>query len=717
MEHKKTQTSKNFFFNRVLVFKALSFFKRFFDLRSLAFRLYGGLVLFVLFILLSSFLSGRSVFRFVDQQKTLMTQNIPELMLIHSIVRQSERLINQAPRLQAAGTEEQIQQVKNHIVEDKNTLQSLLRDFKKLRVFKNSSQVADLVQQITKNLSAIEFSVLKKNQLTQKLQALSLKASQEARKIYTLLVTEIDNKTFDLAVKSRVISLSFKELKPLKLKEILLYQQLLNFQSQVNMAVHLLQQGVGLKDPDLMEPLRERFLAAMESCEKALRTFPPSYTELKTGVQQLKQSGFARSHGIFALKQQIFKLENTQAQYLKNNKMISQNLLNTVEEISRGTQQSNQKSLALFENSSKTNQRFFIVINLISVLGAMALAGFFINPLIRRLTYLSKRMRGMSKGDLKSPVQVQGKDEITDMAQALEVFRKHAFEVSRLNLVEKLAQEVQSKNRALQKTIKDLHSTRDKLVIQEKLASLGQLTSGIAHEIKNPLNFINNFSKLSKSLTQDLSEELKKTGTSLKPETLDFVQSLIQDLSSNLQKIAEHGGRVNDIITGMLQHSRGGSTQKEDVDINKYMDTYSGLAFHSKRSLDSHFNVVFKKDYDPSLGCIKAVPQDISRVILNIIANACDAVQTHSSQKPPCIYLKTVRGKDKIKISIKDTGPGIPSEIKDKIFNPFFTTKPTGQGTGLGLSLVHDMVTKYEGSLSVNSKEGEFSEFVITLPA
>jgi signal transduction histidine kinase len=264
----------------------------------------------------------------------------------------------------------------------------------------------------------------------------------------------------------------------------------------------------------------------------------------------------------------------------------------------------------------------------------------------------------------------------------------------------------------------ELKSTQSQLIQSEKMASLGELTAGIAHEIQNPLNFVNNFSELSSELIVEIDEERAKN-----PESRDenLVSEVLSDIKQNLQKINHHGKRAADIVKGMLQHSRTNSGQKEPTDINALADEYLRLAYHGLRAKDKSFNADFKTDFDPALPKINVIPQDIGRVLLNLINNAFYAV----SEKPrlqatsykPQVIVSTKKVNTKIEIRVTDNGSGIPSSIKDKIFQPFFTTKPTGQGTGLGLSLSYDIVKAHGGELKVETKEGEGTEFIIQLPA
>jgi signal transduction histidine kinase len=276
---------------------------------------------------------------------------------------------------------------------------------------------------------------------------------------------------------------------------------------------------------------------------------------------------------------------------------------------------------------------------------------------------------------------------------------------------------LQQQKNELNQALTDLRQTQSQLIQSEKMASLGELTAGIAHEIQNPLNFVNNFSEVSNELIDEMKSELA-TGN-WQPAT-----EIADEVKQNLEKILHHGKRADGIVKGMLQHSRTGSGNKELTDINALCDEYLRLSYHGLRAKDKSFNAKFESDFDPNFPKINVVPQDIGRVILNLINNAFYVVsqkQKAEIGKPdstyePIVTVSTKRNGDKVLISVKDNGNGIPESIKEKIFQPFFTTKPTGQGTGLGLSLSYDIVKAHGGELSVETKEREGSEFIIQLP-
>ena len=270
-----------------------------------------------------------------------------------------------------------------------------------------------------------------------------------------------------------------------------------------------------------------------------------------------------------------------------------------------------------------------------------------------------------------------------------------------------LEDRVVSRTTDLKKSLEELRETQTQLIHSEKMASLGELTAGIAHEIQNPLNFVNNFSELNSELIADLKNELEVGNKS-------EVLSLAENIDENEKKIIFHGKRADAIVKGMLQHSRSTSGLKESTNINAIADEYLRLSYHGIRAKDSSFNATIKTDFDEAIGNISAVPQDIGRVLLNLYNNAFYAVSEKKkllqSAYEPTVFVSTKKVDNKIEIRVRDNGNGIPQKILDKIFQPFFTTKPTGQGTGLGLSLSYDIIKAHGGEIKVDSKQAEFTE-------
>ena len=312
-----------------------------------------------------------------------------------------------------------------------------------------------------------------------------------------------------------------------------------------------------------------------------------------------------------------------------------------------------------------------------------------------------------------------GKDRKLRVKQEAEAKIAEARKLELEQLVTDRTTELTLQKAKLEQTLTELQATQAQLIQSEKLASLGELTAGIAHEIQNPLNFVNNFSELNVELAAELEEELAKD-----PVDKELVSDLIRDISQNQQKINHHGKRAASIVSGMLQHARSSSGTKEPTDLNALADEYLRLAYHGLRAKDQNFNATMQINLDEKVGIVEVIPQDFGRVLLNLITNAFYAVTerkklsgANGEAYEPTVSVSTKRVADKIILKVKDNGNGIPASVLDKIFQPFFTTKPTGQGTGLGLSLAYDIVTKgHGGELKVKTKEGEGTTFILHLP-
>jgi len=324
--------------------------------------------------------------------------------------------------------------------------------------------------------------------------------------------------------------------------------------------------------------------------------------------------------------------------------------------------------------------------------------------LIAMLIVNSRQQKALEKEKIKAAKREEEFQASESMKAILEV-----------QVAERTA-ELSKQKEELQHALLELKSTQSQLIQSEKMASLGELTAGIAHEIQNPLNFVNNFSEVSTELVDEMKEELSVGNQQLAIE-------IANDLKQNLEKINHHGKRAGDIVKGMLQHSRSSSGFKEPTNINSLADEYLRLAYHGLRAKDKSFNATMKTDFDETIGNINVVPQDMGRVILNLITNAFYVVNEKKTLRQaqgdngyePTVSISTKKEDNKVLISVNDNGNGIPDKIKEKIFQPFFTTKPTGQGTGLGLSLSYDIVKAHGGELKVETKEGEGSEFIIQL--
>lgn len=283
----------------------------------------------------------------------------------------------------------------------------------------------------------------------------------------------------------------------------------------------------------------------------------------------------------------------------------------------------------------------------------------------------------------------------------------------------RLFAEVQARTKQLAKSLDDLRAAQDRLVQTEKLTALGQLTAGIAHEIKNPLNFVNNFAALSAELADEINDAC--TSFSIPPDARGKLDELCALMKENLQKVVQHGKRADSIVKNMLLHSRGGGGEHRLVDVNALVEESLNLAYHGARAEQPRFNITLRREFDPDAGVIEAFPQEITRVLLNLVSNGFYAVSKRGGENKlgfePILRASTRGCAEHVEIRIRDNGVGIAPEVEEKMFNPFFTTKPPGEGTGLGLSMSHDIIVKQHGGrIDVETELGEFTEFTILLP-
>jgi signal transduction histidine kinase len=348
------------------------------------------------------------------------------------------------------------------------------------------------------------------------------------------------------------------------------------------------------------------------------------------------------------------------------------------------------------------------------VVAAAVLIGVLLTVLVLRsivvpLRRLVAAMDGLNAGNVDVPIPPAGPDEIGAVAQTLAKFRDTLVEQNR-------------RERELRAAHEELKATQASLIHAEKMASLGQLTAGIAHEIKNPLNFVNNFATLSVELLDEFKQTARPAIVALGADKRAEIDEVVEMLTSNLEKIAEHGRRADGIVKSMLAHSRGGSGERQSTDLNALLDEALNLAYHGARAQDHDFNITLEREFDRTIAPVELVPQDISRVLLNLFGNGFYAADKRRREAAdanfrPVLKVATRDLGNEVEIRVRDNGTGIPPEFRDKLFEPFFTTKPTGEGTGLGLSISYDIITQqHGGTITVDSVAGEFTEFTIRLP-
>ena len=332
-------------------------------------------------------------------------------------------------------------------------------------------------------------------------------------------------------------------------------------------------------------------------------------------------------------------------------------------------------------------------------------------------------IRHLGEGNLDYRVDLPGNDEVNEAAKALERLRQRSIEAMQLDLVRKLSEDLQSKNDELERVLSELRQTQDQIILRQKLVELGELTAGVAHEIGNPLNFMRNFSEASEELAAELGEAIAPLVADLPDDERAAIEDLARDLTDNLLRIRSHGDRADRIVRDMVMIGRGGGT-RQPVYINDLLNDRAKIAFHSAQALDEEFEIEIRSDCDPDVRELEVVPEEMGRVFLNLVGNACSAMDEKrresggaSGSYRPTLSLSTERAGGEVVIRIRDNGTGIPAGAMDKIFNPFFTTKPSGTGVGLGLSFCSDVVRQYGGSITAESEPGEFTEMTVRLPA
>ena len=652
--------------------------------------------------------------------------SVPELAASFGVAQFAGSLVAAAPRLASAATPEEFERVASEITESYRLFELELASLEErsLQPFEHIRKRAD---SLLANIEEIEDDKVEFFELEQVLTELQAELSDVRTRLGNTLVPAIDDQLFytltgyrglDDKPDPRVVYLSEGEFSQ--------YRYLSELHADANIATELLSNAFIATDPNSIEPLRERFEAAFGRVQRNLDALEGTqfHTDIAPLFARISDLGIG-AEGEFNLVERQLRLRALEQELLASNRDIALQLVADVDVLVTTAEASAGEATEEASQAILTARTLLLVIGALSVVGALLIAWLFIGRiLLSRLEKLSNWMRRMADGDLEARVEIGGRDEVADMAAALEVFRRHALEVQRLNLVEKLAEDLQGKNAELERVLEELNRAQDQIVASQKLAALGELTAGVAHEIKNPLNFVKNFSEASEELIEELSEILNESGPTLSEEDQDLVKEISDDLAGNFERIRSHGARANRIVEDMLRMNRE-TGDRQPTDINLLLDEYAGLAFHSARASDTNFQLEIKQDLDPGLGIIDVIPQDLGRVFLNIVGNSCHATDERrqslmgtqqGADYAPTIWLTTRRKEDVAEIRFKDNGPGIPPEVVDRIFNPFFTTKPTGKGTGLGLSICSDIVREHGGDIQVTSEPGEYTEMVITLP-
>jgi len=411
------------------------------------------------------------------------------------------------------------------------------------------------------------------------------------------------------------------------------------------------------------------------------------------------------------------------------NALIAQaqsHILNIDDEIDKIVDRLEEQALARRDASMRQAERavnLSIIGGIVALAVALGVTALIVRSITIPLKQLDRSMAAITRGELDVPIPRADAYEIGAMTRTLGMLRDSLIERDHLERERQRAEtEIRAARDAAETALRDLKAAQANLIQAEKMASLGQLTAGIAHEIKNPLNFVNNFASLSVELLDELKEAAASGLAALGEDKRSEVDEVIDILTSNLERITEHGKRADNIVKSMLAHSRGGSSDRQSVDLNALVEESLNLAYHGARAQDQTFNITLEREYDKDIAPVELVPQDITRVFLNLFGNGFYAANKRRREAgngafKPVLTVTTRDLGEAVEVQVRDNGIGIPTEIRDKLFQPFFTTKPTGEGTGLGLSISYDIVTQqHGGTIKVASEVGAFTEFTIRLP-
>ena len=686
-------------------------------------QIYMGLFGSVALVSIASFVAYYFLSAIVEHQSRLAVQSIPNLSRAVEVARQSATLVNGAVRMVSATSIDEHEAVSGEVLWEREKLLDVVEELRAGAAL--DSQVQALESRLSSFgalLEAVYRSSGRRLEIERSLEGLSEELGEVNRRIERAIVAAIDDQGFFLVEGLRSLE---DTAQPLGERdwgdELAHYRDLIEISQQANVAGLLMGETLVLTDLDLLGPLEERFQSAAYNLHRVvarLATHLPSGT-LVEDAARLVEIGDS-DNGIFALRRETLDRLRQESEALAAGRAASADLLTDmetlVEEVNSDAVSVNADSQA----AATTGIVVLVLLTMISIAGAVLIGWLFVGRhLVHRMVRLAGTMRDMAEGDLEAPVTVSGNDEVTDMANSLEVFRRYALEVQRLNLVEKLAQELDGKNKDLEQAMERLRKAQEQIVAEEKLASLGQLTAGVAHEIKNPLNFVNNFTEVSLELIEEIGEILEESADQ-KSDTVEEINEILGDLNVNLTKVREHSSRADGIVRSMLEHSRSEAGDWREIDLNHLLKQYRDLAYHAMRAENTDFNVTMAEDFDASIGMVEVVPQDISRAFLNILTNACQAIdekrQSATGDYEPELSIGSRRVDDGFEFWVRDNGPGISDDLKRRMFEPFVTTKDAGKGTGLGLSLTVDILTRHGGSINVESVPGEFAEMQIRLP-
>ena len=686
-------------------------------------QLYAAFGVAVALTVAASLIGWFSFNRVDTAQAEVNERSIPEIEAAFGVSEYSTSLGAAAPRLATAATSDEADQIWQEIQTAKEIFQEHLDNLEEVDL-ESSQRIGIYSEALETYIETIRETKNVTFDLNRESDRLLNEMEDLRGELEAILISEVDNELFfiftgleELGEEPAEFSVHFSE------EEFGTYRYLSALQSDTNIALQQLSTVFSIFDPALVEAQEERFESSIASIERNMNYLEDEELEaqLTPLYDQLRELGLARE-GIFLVLRSRLLLNEEQSVLLDLSRQQTSSLASVVDELAKSAAASAEQATQSSDQAITTGSRLLLAISVISVITALLISWLFVGRvLLHRINMLSERMRRMAGGQLEEEVHVEGQDELAEMAAALEVFRHNSQEALRLNLVEELNTELEGKNTELETVLVDLQTAQDQIVMREKLAALGEVTAGVAHEIRNPLNFVKNFSELSAELLVEMQEVIEDGDA---PD-LSLISDISKDIVENMERIKHHGDRANRIVNDMLLMGRG-SNNWQTVDLNTLLVEHAMLAYHSARATDTEFQLTVEQDLDENVGEVEAIPQDLGRTFLNIVGNACQATDERRRKMAeagigyegysPTVWVATRGMEDEVEIRIRDNGPGIPQDIIEKIFNPFFTTKPTNQGTGLGLAITSDIIRQHGGTIVVESEPDNFTEMTIVIP-
>ena len=705
-----------------------SFFRRLLESRfRISTQLYSGIWGAVALTVAAGLVGWFSFNQVGEAQSVVNEDTVPELASAFGVAQHSSALVDAAPRITTATSQEELDDISTSITETNAAFLDQLATLEESGTDTAAvQQIRSYAESLIANIDSIYIDKVELSGLAIDKEILQAELATLRAQLDGIVVPALDDQFFFGMTGYRILGRFPADREDhLSEEQLLIYRHLTEIQANTNISIQLLATAFSLSDASQVEPLRERFEAAAGQIDVSLLVLSGSafYAELNQLFSQLFILGLG-DDGAFNLMDRELRLIARQAELVDGNRVLAIQLLGQVDVLVGAARGRADEATLASENAILTGRTLLLAISVLSVTGAILLAWLFVGRvLLRRINQLSDWMLRMAEGDIETQVEIKGRDEVADMAAALEVFRRHALEVQRLNLVEKLAAELGEKNTELEAVLDDLQRAQEQIVIQEKLAALGELTAGVAHEIRNPLNFVKNFSEASEELLEEFREILdESTNGEVSEDDMSYILEIVGDLEDNLGRIRSHGDRANRIVQDMLMMGRD-SGEKRLAQVNDIMHEHMLLAYHSARAHDPDFNLAIEESYDDSIMELEVIPQDLGRVFLNLVSNACYATDQRRRSKEqegerfmPEMRLSTHLREDRVEARVWDNGGGIPQENIEKVFNPFFTTKPTDQGTGLGLALSSDIARQHGGLIRVETDPGESTTMIVELP-